>query len=72
MNVGVSLPQTLTYKEMIDRLTVRLEKKKEEYKKKALKNPKLIFLMKAIPNLRIFLSLMKILFLHQAVLINVL
>ena len=72
MNVGVSLPQTLTYKEMIDRLTVRLEKKKEEYKKKALKNPKLIFLMKAIPNLRIFLSLMKILFLDQAVLINVL
>ena len=72
MNIGVSLPQTLTYKEMIDRLTVRLEKKKEEYKKKALKNPKLIFLMKAIPNLRIFLSLMKILFLHQAVLINVL
>ena len=70
--IGVSLPQTLTYLEMIERITVHLEKKKEERKKKVLKNPKLILLIKAIPNLRVFMSLIKILFLHQTVLINVL
>ena len=31
-SIGVSLPQTLTYKEMIERLTAHLEKEKEEYK----------------------------------------
>ena len=41
MNIGVSLPQTLTYKEMIDRLTVHLEKKKEEYKEKGFEKSKI-------------------------------
>ena len=34
ISIGVSLPQILTYKEMIEKLTVHLEKKKEEYKEK--------------------------------------
>ena len=59
-------------KEMIERLTVHLRKKRKNTKKQVSENPKLILLIKAIPNLRLFMSLIKTLFLHQIVLINVL
>ena len=59
-------------KEMIERLTVHLQKKRKNTKKQVSENLKLILLIKAIPNLRLFMSLIKTLFLHQIVLINVL
>ena len=57
---------------MIERLTAHLEKEKEVYKEKLFRNTKLILLIKAIPNLTVFISLIKILFFHQTVLINML
>ena len=40
-SIGVSLPQTLAYTEMIERLTVYLEKKKGEYKEKGFEKSKI-------------------------------
>ena len=53
---------------MIERLTAQLEKEKEAYKETFLRNTKLILLIKAIPDLTVFISLIKILFLRQTVL----
>ena len=54
---------------MIERITVHLEKKKEDYKEKGFEKSNINIVDQGNAK---FMSLTKVLFLHQAVLINVL